>query len=175
MRKERNNSAKAITQLKNEIGQSGDFKEEKETIISKSKEINRLLQENQKELAQVESSRIETLSMLPCLLSNSVPLGKDESENVEVMSYGNKPKFNFVPKAHKELMENLNLLEINRATKLSGSRFYFLKNEAVLLENAIISFALNFIREKRFNLFATPTLVREEALFGSGFFTVRKG
>ncbi len=109
------------------------------------------------------------LDRLPNLMHESVPYGKDDSANQEVRRWGEKPKFSFKPKDHIELMEKLGLLDLERAAKVSGSRFYYLKGAAVKLDLALINFALDFLNEKGFKPVLTPVIVNLPALYGTGF------
>ncbi|MBR9677680.1 MAG: serine--tRNA ligase [Nanoarchaeota archaeon] len=109
------------------------------------------------------------LDRLPNLMHESVPYGKDDSANQEIRRWGEKPKFSFKPRDHIELMEKLGLLDLERAAKVSGSRFYYLKGAAVKLDLALINFALDFLNEKGFKPVLTPVIVNLPALYGTGF------
>jgi seryl-tRNA synthetase len=106
---------------------------------------------------------------IPNLLHESVPIGKDENDNVVIRVWGEKPKFNFKPKDHIDLGLKLNLMDVERAAKVSGARFAYLLNEAVLLEFAIIQFVLDLAVKKGFTPVIPPVLVKEKAMFGAGF------
>ena len=97
------------------------------------------------------------------------PIGKDDCENKEIERYGEPPKFDFVPKGHEELMEDLDLIDFERGAKVAGAKFYFLKNEAIFLEQALINFVFQKLVKKGFIPFSTPDLAKDTVLSGIGF------
>jgi len=103
------------------------------------------------------------------ILHESVPKGKDDSENVPVKFVGKKPTFNFKIKDHIELGENLDLFDTDSASKVAGPRFYYGKNELVLLELALLRYAIDYMRKKGFDLISTPSMLRPNFLWGGGF------
>lgn len=103
------------------------------------------------------------------MLSPEVPEGKDEEDNVEIKKWGSLPKFDFKPLSHTEIGKNLDLIDFERAAKVAGHKFYFLKNEAVLLEFALIDYAIKQLAGEGFTLVRTPDLVRPEIANGIGF------
>lgn len=120
-------------------------------------------------LAQVASERDAFLASMPNLPLPSVPLGGGSIENVVVREMGEKPAFDFAPKDYLTLAESLDLIDIHRAAKVSGSRFGYLKNGAALLEFALVQFALSRLVEKGFTPIVPPVLVKEEMMKGMGF------
>jgi len=111
---------------------------------------------------------------LPNLLHESVPNGTGEEGNTVVKEIGTPKKFGFKPRDHIEIGELCDLFDIERAAKVSGARFYYLKNEAVQLEFAIIQYVLNHLLKKGFRPFVTPALIREEVMEGAGFLPAGK-
>jgi seryl-tRNA synthetase len=107
------------------------------------------------------------LLRLPNLMHESVPIGKDENDNVEVRKWGKIPELGFKPKDHIELGLNLGLIDLERAAKVSGARFYYLKDELVQLNYAVIKFALDFIVKKNFALFQPPYMLKRKPLEGA--------
>lgn len=101
---------------------------------------------------------------------DSVPDGDDESDNVEVRRFGEPTEFSFPPKDHLDLGEALGIIDVERAAKVSGSRFAFLKGGAVMLEFALVRYAFDRLAAEGFTAVVPPALVREEAVFGTGFF-----
>jgi seryl-tRNA synthetase len=97
------------------------------------------------------------------------PIGKDDSENVEVRKSGKIPTFKFKTLDHVELGEKLNLLDFEAGAKVTGSRFYFLKNEAVLLEQALLNYGLEILQKEGFTLIATPDLAKTEIVNNMGY------
>jgi len=148
--------------------------EKRNKKINQMKKINEDLQKMETELADVEKKFFNHFSMYPNLSHESTPVGKDESGNVVQSYYGSKPVFDFEPKDHIDLGVSLDILDEKRAAKISGSRFVFLKNEAVLMEFALVQYVLNILIGKGFVPLVPPVLVKEMAMYGTGFFPVEK-
>jgi len=108
----------------------------------------------------------ELLMRIPNLLHESVPYGKDENDNVEIRRWGVPPKFDFEPKNHLEIVLNLGLVDEERANKVAGTGFYYLKDELVLLDFAIQRFAINFLMEKGYTLIEPPYMMRRKPYEG---------
>jgi len=123
----------------------------------------RFLEERERELR--EQIR-QVMLQIPNILHESVPDGADETENVEVRRWGKFTEHDFELKSHVDIMEELDLLDTERAGKVAGSRFYYLKNEAVLLDMALICTALSHMREKGFKLMETPCMLTRKAVEG---------
>ncbi len=104
------------------------------------------------------------LMRLPNLLHESVPIGASEEDNQVIRTWGEKKEFSFQPKDHIDLSMDLELADIERAAKVSGARFYYLKDELVLLNYALIKFALDSLREKGFILYQPPYMLRRKAV-----------
>ncbi len=165
LRSDKNTASKIIPTLKGE---------ERNKKISQMKKINDDLKKLEIRLAEAEEKFIAHFSKYPNLSHSTTPVGKDESGNVVQFYYGKKPKFDFKPRNHIDLGIGLDILDESRAAKISGSRFVFLKNEAVLLELALIQYVLNILIKKGFTLLLPPFLVKEKAMYGTGFFPVEK-
>jgi len=165
LRAEKNAASKIIPGLK------GKEKDEK---INQMKKINETLNRMEAELLEVENKFLEHFSMYPNLSHETTPVGKDESGNVVQSYYGSKPEFDFEPKNHITLGADLDIIDEKRAAKISGSRFVFLKNEAVLLEFALVQYVLNLLIKKGFMPMIPPVLVKEMAMYGTGFFPVER-
>lgn len=142
--------------------------------ISRLKSLGDELQSQEQKLRPIEDELNALLIRLPNITHESVPVGKDETGNVVVRKWGEIPKFNFKPKEHWELGEALDLIDVERGTKVSGSRFWYLKNDLVMLELALVQCAANFMRGRGFTPMLPPMLVKERALFGAGFFPADK-
>jgi seryl-tRNA synthetase len=164
LRNLRNKLTKEIQSLK----KNNKEKEIKKTII-KAKEIPNKIRELEIEIKKSESEKSFLLLSIPNLIHNSVPYGQDKEGNLTVYKWGEKPKFNFTPKSHVDLVNNLQLVDIERAAKTSGTRFYFLKNQLVELEFALILHSIKILKKKGFNLIIPPTLVRDFVMEGGGF------
>ncbi|QQR83073.1 serine--tRNA ligase [Candidatus Peregrinibacteria bacterium] len=133
------------------------------------------------ELAQIETQmnqKMEALNALMLTLPNpaheSVPDGKDDSENKPIRTVGEKPVFDFEPLDHIELGQRLDLIDLETGAKTSGARFYYLKNEAVLLEFALIQWLFQKFVAKGFTPVTVPMLVKEEMMYATGFFPADK-
>ncbi len=119
------------------------------------------------EIEHAEKRYQELMLMLPNLIHESVPQGKDESDNVEVRRWGEPRKFGFKVKDHIELGASLNLIDLDRAAKVSGARFYFLKGDLVKMNHALIHLALDFLRKKNYTLIQTPYMINRRAMEGA--------
>jgi seryl-tRNA synthetase len=126
-----------------------------------------------KKSGELEEELKNILVTIPNLPHESVPEGGAEDKQV-IKVVGHPPKLDFKPKDHVELGKSLNLIDIDRAVKISGSRFYFLKNEAVQLEFALVNFVLTKLISKGFEPMIPPVLVKETAMFGTGHFPADK-
>ena len=121
------------------------------------------------ELELVEKNLNGNLYQLPNLPLPDVPIGKDEKDNKVLYEIGKKPKFNFEPKKHYEIGESLDIIDTQRAAKVSGSRFGYLKGQAALLEFALINFVLKKLIKKGFRPIIPPVLINKEIMKGMGY------
>jgi seryl-tRNA synthetase len=138
-------------------------------LVSRGKELRELVATSEKELAELEAAlRIEQLK-IPNMSHPSAPIGPDETHSKTVREWGSKPRFDFAPKDHVALMAALDLVDLEAGAKVAGHGFYYLKNDAVLLEMALVQYALTKLRAEGFTLFTTPDLARDEVLEGIGF------
>lgn len=161
LQQKRNENAKAMKQkLDND---------KRAELIEAGKKIKEELAELDKEVTDTEAALDEAARAIPNMLHPEAPIGKLDTENLEVKKVGTPRKFDFEPKDHVQIAEELDLLDFDRGTKVSGPKFYYLKNEAVFLEQALIQYALNTLRKHGFELFITPDVAREEVLKGIGF------
>lgn len=144
--------------------------EEKEKLMEGSKTLKEQLKAMEPKLKSVETQLEAVALTIPNPPMDSVPEGKDENDNVVVRTAGNKPNFGFEPRDHVALGKNLNLIEIDKAADMSGSRFAYLKNEAVLMEFALIQFAMAKLTAKGFSPILPPNLVKEHAMMATGYF-----
>ena len=137
-----------------------------EYLIKKSKEIPRKIQEGEQELRDIENKREEIIENLPNIVDKSVPVG-DATKNKVIEVYGKPAKFKFNVKGHEELLLNLDSVNIEKAGKVAGARFYYLKKDIVKLNFAIINFALDFLKKKGFTLIQPPYMLNRNALKGA--------
>ncbi len=143
--------------------------EERERLIAEVREASAELErlEPLLEAAGAEVDRL--LAELPNLPHEAVPDGETDEDNVELARWGEPPAFDFPPRDHVELGERLGLLDLERAAKVSGSRFAYLLGPAVLVQFALVRYALDHLLARGFRPVLPPVLVREAALFGTGF------
>jgi len=121
-------------------------------------------------LEKIEKEFNDLMLRVPIPPASDVPEGKTEEDNVPIRHWGKIPKFDFSPKDYITLMEALDLLDLNRGAKIGGFRQYIIKNEAVLIEQALLRWSLDFLFGKGFKLFRPTIMVKEFALTGSGMF-----
>ncbi|MFA6491138.1 MAG: serine--tRNA ligase, partial [Candidatus Magasanikbacteria bacterium] len=127
------------------------------------------------DLLKKKSDELQSLlTKIPNINDPSVPVGKDDSENKVSSHSGKKPEFDFTPKEHFAVESVLSGIDMERGAKVSGSRFYYLKGKVAQLERAIMQYAVDFMVGKGFELVLPPVLVREEAMYGTGFFPADK-
>lgn len=143
--------------------------ETRNKYVEEGKKLKEAISETEKELAETEIKLDEAARKIPNMCNPEVPVGKVDTENLEVKKVGTPRKFEFKPKDHVQLGESLNLIDFDRGTKVSGPKFYYLKNEAVFLEQALIMYALNILRKHGFTTFITPDVAKQEILQGIGF------
>ncbi|MDP3975443.1 MAG: serine--tRNA ligase [bacterium] len=160
-RAQQNQSAKDIAQLEGEARQQA---------IDATSSLKVELKQQEPKLKELEEKYLALMLQMVQPALARVPLGKDDQDNVEIRKWGEVPSFDFEPKDHVQLGEDLDIIDIPRGTKISGSRFYFLKNEGALLELAILRYTLDKLVAKGFTPFIPPVLVRPEVMTGTGYF-----
>src|SRR5580704_8079581 len=158
----RNRASEEIAKLK-KSGQDATAQ------ITETKELREQIQESEKKAAEQEARLRELLAAIPNLPSDSVPVGKSEADNVEARRWGAPPKFDFTPKPHWELGEELGVLDLERAAKLSGARFAVYWALGARLERALANFMLDLhTREHGYTEVLPPYLVNSESMYGTG-------
>lgn len=160
-----------IWQKKNEFSKKREYvsKEEKEIMVEKLKMLSfdeDLLKE---ELPLIEKEYTDLLYRIPNILDVSVPIGKDESENVVESIWGVPKVFDFDWKAHYEIGEQKNWINMKKASEVSGSRFWYIQGDLVLLQFALIQYVIWLGMQKWFFPILPPVLVKEKAMFWTGF------
>lgn len=161
LQQKRNENAKAMKQKLDDKTRA--------ELIETGKNLKEELAQFEKELSETEIALEEAARQIPNMIHPDAPIGKLDTENLEVKKVGTPRKFDFEPKDHVQLAEELDLLDFDRGTKVSGPKFYYLKNEAVFLEQALIMYALNTLKKHGFEIFITPDIAKEEVLKGIGF------
>ena len=124
--------------------------QKKSVLPEKAKKIKEILKSKEKEFKKISEIFLREISKIPNLLLDEVPEGADESQNIVEEVIGKKPKFNFIPKSYLELNKNLNWIDLKRAAKISGTRFGYLKNQAVFLEIAILNYVFKNLTSESF-------------------------
>ncbi len=149
---------------KKDISKSKD-----ESLFKKSKEISTELEKIVEQQKYTKTELDNILSSIPNIPHQDVPNGKDENDNVEVLKAGKVPEFDFKPKSHYELGENLGMLDFDLATKTTGSRFVFVKKELALLERALSNFMLNtHIVQNGYQEISPPLIASDNTMYGTG-------
>ncbi|MFH1873758.1 MAG: serine--tRNA ligase [Pseudomonadota bacterium] len=161
IRRQQNENAKA---MKTKLSP-----EEREGFITKGRELKEQEAEENKKLAEVSQQLDTIIRQIPNMTHPEAPIANSEAGNKEIRRWGKPTKFNFKIKDHLELGKDLDLIDFETAASVTGQKFYFLKNEAVLLEFALTQFALQMLTKEGFTPIITPDLARAEILDGIGF------
>jgi seryl-tRNA synthetase len=132
----------------------------------RAQDIDQKIKLIEKNVTEQEQKIRDYLLRLPNLLEDSVPQGEDSNDNVQVKTWGTIPQFSFPIKNHIDLALNLDLIDMERAGKVSGSRFFYLKNEIALLDMALMSFAIEELSKKGYTAVVPPLLMKREAYEG---------
>ncbi len=161
LRRKRNENASA---MKGPMPQ-----EERQKLIAEGKSLKEAIAEKEAEADKIKDALKEKALLIPNMAHPDAPLGKEEKDNTEVARWGEPAKFSFKPKNHTELAEELDLIDFAAGAKVSGSKFYFLKNQAVMLDLALAHYALNVLQKHGFTITETPDVAREDIAEGTGF------
>lgn len=164
IRRESNENA-AIIEGQVHAGQKPDPQ-----VIEKGRALKQQLKDVEPQLRQVEETFLDLMLQVPNVPADDVPVGPDESGNQVVRQVGEKTTFEFTPKSHQELMLSLDMLDTDRAVKIGGFRSYFLRNDGLMLEQALLQYALQLMIKHGFTPMSAPVLVKNEAMVGTGYF-----
>lgn len=137
--------------------------------ITAGKEFKDQLKVKEDELKTLESELNSLLEEIPNLPANDVPVGKDDTDNVVFKTVGKKPEFNFTPLDHIDLGEKLDILDVKKASELSGSRFGYFKNQGAVLEMAVMFYAFNKLVNKGFHGMIPPTMIKKHTEWACGY------
>jgi seryl-tRNA synthetase len=155
--------------LSKEVGEKKRKGEDASSIIEEVSSVNERIKETEDSGESLEAEFNELVLSVPNILHESVPEGKDESDNVVVRTWGEKPKFDFKPKTHFDIGVDLGILDFERGVKLSGARFYVYRGLAAKLERALLSFMLDLHSTKHgYTETFAPFLVNDESMIGTG-------
>ena len=144
-------------------------KEKKEVVILKMRELDKNNDRIEAEFKELDAEFQGLMGLIPNPPCPDVHEGKDDSENKVIRKWGNLPKFNFEPKAHFELGESLDIIDTKRASKVSGSRFGYLKNEMAILELAMINFAVDTLSKQGFVPVIPPVMINLDSMKSMGY------
>ena len=153
--------------LGKEIASSSEI--EKSSLLEQAEKISNEVKTLSEETQQKDDEFFDAWIKIPNVVDSSSPVGKTEEDNKEIKKVG-EPKNILNPMTHLEIGENLGLIDVERASKISGSRFSYLFGDLVKIQFNLVSYTLNKLSDKGFNPTIPPVLVRENALFGTGFF-----
>jgi seryl-tRNA synthetase len=160
LRQQRNKLTEQIAKLRKQGQDAAPVMREAEAIPDKIREL-------EQEAGNVRERINQTLMQLPNIMHESVPTGKDEHDNVENRKWGTPPQFPFKPLDHIDLATKLDLVDFERAARVAGARFYYLKKDLVRLNYALIGYALDFIARKGYTVMQPPYLLKREVLSGA--------
>jgi len=164
LRAERNRLSKLV--------QKSSDNNEKEALVEQVRLLKNNLIAHE---TTARNTRVEFDALMlhvPSIPAPEVPIGKDEEDNIELRQVGQVPNFDFPFRDHVELCETHDMLDTKRGTKVAGSRSYFLKNSAVILEMAVCRFVIDFLASRGFTPMSVPQLVKEKVMEGTGYFPI---
>ncbi len=155
--------------ISEEINKAKKNKDEKtaKELIEKAKEIPEEIAKLEEKEDKLAEEIKQLMYKIPNFISPETPKGKDSSENVEYITGGKIPNFNFTPKNHVELAEALGIVDFDASARVSGTGFYYLKKELAILNQALIRFAIDFMREKGYEYIEPPLMLNEKSIYAS--------
>jgi len=142
--------------------------EEKDKKIAEMRTVGDKIKANDDRMAELEEIRQDCVLNIPNIPHESVPIGKDDTENVVVYEAGEKRKFDFKPKEHWELAEDLDIIDFDRGTKVAGSGFYVMKGDGARLERALINYFLDVHKDQGYTELVVPAVINKAAVIGTG-------
>ena len=160
LRKKKNEMSLKIAETK-KAGQDAD------KIIQEMQLVSRQLTELEETQNKTELEYSKLILTLPNIFDQTVPIVEDSSANKEVKKWGNIPKFDFQVSDHVDITQKLNLVDLQRAAKTAGARFYYLRGDLVKLNHSLIQFALDFLDDKGFTLFQPPYMINRKSMEGA--------
>jgi seryl-tRNA synthetase len=158
---------KKKNQIALEISQKKKAGEDATSILSEMKKISEDLTKLETEQTDIEKTYSRLTLTIPNIVHESVPIGADENANQEVRKWGSIPNFDFKINDHIDISENLDLVDLERAAKVAGARFYYLKNDLVRLNQALIHYGLDFLSKKEYSLIQPPYMINRESMEGA--------
>lgn len=141
----------------------------KQALVARGKELKEIVAKSQTDQAALEAELRTEMLRVPNLTHPDAPIGKDENDSKTIRTWGTPRKFEFKPLDHVDLAEKHGLIDLEAGTRVAGHGFYYLKNEGVLLELALMQYAVEKLVKEGFTLYTTPDLARDDVLEGIGF------
>ena len=160
LRKKKNQLALQISQKK----KSG---EEISSVLTEMKGVSEDLGKLESEQEDIDKTYSRLALTIPNLVHESVPIGIDETANKEIRKWGEIPNFDFKINDHIDISENLDVVDLERAAKVAGARFYYLKNDLVRLNQSLIHYGLDFLAKKEYSLVQPPYMINRESMEGA--------
>ncbi len=161
LRQERNENAKKMKSITRQ--------EDRTPLITEGKELKEKIAESEGILKEKEKVLFYEAARIPNMAHPAAPVGKEEKDNLEIKRNGDIPKFSFEPRDHVELGQALDIIDFDTATKVSGTKFYYLKNEGAFMDMALLRYGMDILKEKGFTLSITPDIARIGVVEGIGF------
>ena len=150
-----------------EIAQKKKSRQDANSAISQMQQVSQELLLLEAEQKKIDSDYEQLILTIPNFVHESVPIGPDETANREIKKFGTIPKFDFQIKDHIDISQNLDLVDLERAAKTAGARFYYLKNGLVQLNQALIHYALDFLEQKQYTLIQPPYMINKVSMEGA--------
>jgi seryl-tRNA synthetase len=141
----------------------------REKLIAEGKALKETIAAMERKAEELEARLLEEARRIPNMAHPQAPVGREDKDNTEVKRVGEPTKFDFPPKDHVQLGQELDIIDFDTATRVSGTKFYYLKNQGVILELALVRYALDILMKKGFTPFTTPDVAKTEILEGIGF------
>lgn len=158
---------KRRNEIGNEISQKKKAGEDATAILEEMKTVSAELAKLESQQEEIESKYAKLAFTIPNLVHESVPVGPDDTANKEMRKWGEIPQFDFKINDHIDMSENLDLVDLERAAKVAGARFYYLKNDLVRLNQSLIHFALDFLAGKEYSLVQPPYMINRSSMEGA--------
>ena len=160
LRKRKNDVGQQIAQKKKSGQDAGN-------LLAEMKQVSESLASLEQDQIENEKKFRHLALTIPNIIHDSVPIGPDETANVMIRKWGTIPEFNFKPQNHIDMTEKLELVDLERAAKVAGARFYYLRDDLVRLNQSLIHFAIDFLAEKKYSLVQPPYMIKREAMEGA--------
>lgn len=158
---------KKKNQVALEISQKKKAGEDASSILSEMKNVSSELAKLETEQEETERKYSKLAFTIPNLVHKTVPVGADETANKEIKKWGNIPEFDFKINDHIDISEKLALVDLERAAKVAGARFYYLKNDLVRLNQSLIHYGLDFLSKKGYSLVQPPYMINQQSMEGA--------